>query len=187
MQHSRAPNSNKNHTTLSMPATRVNTRLRGVSVRPRMLAQPARAFPEDLINNISVAIKNSPLNEGKKALAIAQAGQYDEAAVRAKVEGLISASKVAVFSWSGCPFCKKAKALLQEVGAEFTAIELDTMGAEGKAMRAELAKMTGRTSVPNIFIGGAGVGGCSDGPGVVALHAQGQLVPLLAGAGALPS
>lgn len=44
-----------------------------------------------------------------------------------------------VFSWSGCPFCKNAKALLSDVGAQFTAVELDTLGAEGKAIRAELA------------------------------------------------
>jgi hypothetical protein len=44
-------------------------------------------------------------------------------------------------SWSGCPFCKKAKALLSELGAQYTALELDTMGAEGKALRAELAKV----------------------------------------------
>lgn len=40
----------------------------------------------------------------------------------------------------------------------------------GKALRAELAKMTGRSSVPNIWIAGQNVGGCSEGPGVVPLQ-----------------
>lgn len=45
-----------------------------------------------------------------------------------------------VFSWSGCPFCKKAKAVLDGTGAKYLALELDTMGQEGKAIRAELAR-----------------------------------------------
>ena len=32
-----------------------------------------------------------------------------------------------VFSWSGCPFCKKAKALLDQKGAKYTVLELDQM------------------------------------------------------------
>lgn len=58
-----------------------------------------------------------------------------------------------MFSWSGCPFCKKAKALLDSEGAKYTALELDQM-PDGKAIRAELAKLTDRTSVPNIWIAG---------------------------------
>jgi hypothetical protein len=50
-------------------------------------------------------------------------------------------TQVVVFSWSGCPFCKKAKALLSDLGVQYTAVELDTLGSEGKALRAELAKV----------------------------------------------
>jgi glutaredoxin len=50
--------------------------------------------------------------------------------------------QVMVFSWSGCPFCKNAKALLADVGADFTALELDTIGQEGKQIRAELAAVS---------------------------------------------
>ena len=49
-------------------------------------------------------------------------------------------SQVVVFSWTGCPFCKKAKAMLTDLGADFTAVELDLMGKEGSALRAELGK-----------------------------------------------
>lgn len=48
--------------------------------------------------------------------------------------------QVMVFSWSGCPFCKKAKAVLDGTGAKYLSLELDTMGQEGKAIRAELAR-----------------------------------------------
>eukprot|EP00775_Hariotina_reticulata_P004876 gene4876-5121_t len=133
----------------------------------------------------SMLLKNSPLNQGKKALAKAQAGDYDQAAVRAKIEGMINDNKVMVFSWSGCPFCKNAKALLSDLGAQYTALELDTLGQEGKAIRAELAEMTDRTSVPNIWIAGKNVGGCNDGPGVMTLHKQNELLPMLKAAGAV--
>jgi glutaredoxin len=52
---------------------------------------------------------------------------------------LLLLPQVMVFSWSGCPFCKNAKALLADLGADFTALELDTIGQEGKQIRAELA------------------------------------------------
>jgi hypothetical protein len=49
-------------------------------------------------------------------------------------------TQVMVFSWLNCPFCKRAKALLDDVGAKYTVLELDQMGPEGSALRAELAK-----------------------------------------------
>lgn len=55
-------------------------------------------------------------------------------------ETTTSVLQVVVFSWTGCPFCKKAKALLTDLGADFTAVELDLMGKEGSALRAELGK-----------------------------------------------
>lgn len=59
------------------------------------------------------------------------------------------------------------------------------MGDEGTQIRAELAKLTSRTSMPNIFIGGQGVGGCNDGPGIMTLQKQGELTPMLEKAGAM--
>lgn len=41
--------------------------------------------------------------------------------------------QVVVFSWSGCPFCKKAKAVLDSTGAKYTALELDQM-ADGELL-----------------------------------------------------
>ena len=48
--------------------------------------------------------------------------------------------QVVVFSWTRCPFCKNAKALLDSKGAKYTAVELDTM-TEGNAIRAQLAEV----------------------------------------------
>ena len=51
------------------------------------------------------------------------------------------------------------------------------MGKDGYALRAELGKMTGRTSVPAIFVGGQFAGGCNDGGlgGIMSLESQGKL------------
>lgn len=40
---------------------------------------------------------------------MALGGEYDQAAVRAVIDAKIAEKGVVVFSWTGCPFCKKAK------------------------------------------------------------------------------
>ena len=62
---------------------------------------------------------------------------------------------------------------------------MDALGNEGYAVRVELCEMTGRSSVPNVFIGGQGVGGYTDGPGLEPLNKEGKLSPLLQKAGAI--
>ena len=47
------------------------------------------------------------------------------------------------------------------------------MGSEGYQLRAELGALTGRTSMPNVFIAGESIGGCNDGtPGLMPLIAE---------------
>jgi glutaredoxin 3 len=72
------------------------------------------------------------------------------------------------------------------MGASYTVVELDT-DPDGKAIRAEMGDLVGRTSVPAIWIGGTFVGGCNDGPmgGVLKLDERGELKGLLEGVGAL--
>lgn len=71
-----------------------------------------------------------------------------------------------------CPFCSSAKALLQKHGADLEEIVVDGQPEQ----RAHMTQLTGRTSVPQIFIGEAHVGGCDD---LHALDARGGLLPLL--------
>ena len=56
-------------------------------------------------------------------------------------------SSVTMYSFTTCPFCKRAKDILNEIGAEYEVMELDVV-PEGKAIRAELGDRTGRTSMP---------------------------------------
>jgi glutaredoxin 3 len=101
------------------------------------------------------------LNEGKKKLVKSQAGNYDADAIQSKINNLIKENPVFMFSFTTCPFCIKAKAILDEKGAKYKVVELD-ISPDGKAIRAELADLVGRTSVPAIWIGGTFVGGCND-------------------------
>lgn len=83
------------------------------------------------------------------------------------------AAKVEIYTWSTCPFCIRAKMLLDRKGVEYTEYNLDGDEA-GRAKMSERAN--GRTSVPQIFIDDRHVGGCDD---IHALDRKGQLDSLL--------
>jgi len=72
-----------------------------------------------------------------------------------------------------CPYCMRAKMLLKQRGVEhIDEIRIDLDPAQRDAMM----KLTGRRTVPQIFIGSTHVGGCDD---LVALDQRGGLMPLL--------
>eukprot|EP00904_Undaria_pinnatifida_P003592 jgi/Undpi1/13233/HiC_scaffold_8.g02895.m1 len=127
----------------------------------------------------------SPLDVLKQGIARAGAGPYDKEAVQKTVSDYTSGSKVVVFSWTKCPFCKKVKGLVEDLvedQSQYEFVELDKRD-DGNAIRYELSQMTGRTSVPQIWIGGEYVGGCNDGPGIFTLMDKGELSPMLEEAG----
>ncbi|MEM8502557.1 MAG: glutaredoxin 3 [Cyanobacteria bacterium P01_D01_bin.1] len=80
--------------------------------------------------------------------------------------------KIEIYTWSRCPFCIRAKALLDRKGADYTEYCID--GDE--AARSEMAERAGRRSLPQIFIDDQHIGGCDD---IHALERQGQLDNLL--------
>mmetsp|Transcript_3996 Transcript_3996/g.5262 ORF Transcript_3996/g.5262 Transcript_3996/m.5262 type:complete len:100 (+) Transcript_3996:118-417(+) len=86
-----------------------------------------------------------------------------------------------VFSKSYCPYCVNAKNALQQAGAVMEVYELDQM-SNGSEIQNALAEMTGRRTVPNVFINGNTIGGGDD---TVALQSSGQLRGLLEEAGAV--
>lgn len=82
-----------------------------------------------------------------------------------------------------------AKAILDDKGARYKVVELDKE-SDGKAIRAEMGTMLGRTSVPAIWINGVFIGGCNDGPtseynGINNLNSRNKLDGLLNSAGAI--
>lgn len=80
--------------------------------------------------------------------------------------------KIEIYTWSRCPFCIRAKALLDRKGVDYTEYCID--GDE--AARDEMAERAGRRSLPQIFINDRHIGGCDD---IHALERQGQLDSLL--------
>jgi glutaredoxin 3 len=81
---------------------------------------------------------------------------------------------VKMYTTQVCPYCQRAKALLRQRGVEqIEEIRVDLHPAE----RDTMVQITGRRTVPQIFIGDTHVGGCDD---LVALDQRGGLAPLLA-------
>ena len=78
-----------------------------------------------------------------------------------------------IYTKPTCPFCIKAKQLLQSKGAVFTEIDIQEQPELRESM---IARANGRQSVPQIFIGERHVGGCDD---LHALDAKGELDSLL--------
>jgi glutaredoxin len=73
----------------------------------------------------------------------------------------IKSNNIAVFSKSYCPYCKKAKGLLETNGLEYKAIELD-IAKEGTQMQEYLKELSGQRTVPNIYVKGKHLGGSDD-------------------------
>lgn len=81
-------------------------------------------------------------------------------------------ANIDIYTKATCPFCHRAKALLQSKGAQFNEIAIDN----DPKKREEMIERSGRTTVPQIFINGQHIGGCDD---LHALDAKGGLDPLL--------
>ena len=80
---------------------------------------------------------------------------------------------VKMYTTAVCPYCIRAKQVLKSKGVEnIEEIRIDA----DPAQRDQMMQITGRRTVPQIFIGDTHVGGCDD---LVALDQRGELVPLL--------
>ena len=80
---------------------------------------------------------------------------------------------VKMYTTAVCPYCIRAKQILKSKGVE--QIEEIRVDMDPQA-RAQMMEITGRRTVPQIFIGDTHVGGCDD---LIALDAKGGLLPLL--------
>jgi glutaredoxin 3 len=80
---------------------------------------------------------------------------------------------VKMYTTAVCPYCIRAKQVLKAKGVEhIEEIRIDT----DPAQRDHMMQITGKRTVPQIFIGATHVGGCDD---LIALDGKGGLVPLL--------
>ena len=80
---------------------------------------------------------------------------------------------VKMYTTAVCPYCVRAKQILKAKGVEqIEEVRVDT----SPELREHMMQITGRRTVPQIFIGDTHVVGCDD---LIALDAKGGLVPLL--------
>src|SRR5690554_6712053 len=95
------------------------------------------------------------------------------AGVRITCHWLNDMTDITIYSSNYCPFCIRAKQLLGSKGVSYDEIIVD-----GKPdVRANMARLAGRTSVPQIWINGTHVGGCDE---LIALDRSGKLDTMLA-------
>ncbi len=81
-------------------------------------------------------------------------------------------TKIVIYTKDICPYCNKAKALLQRKNKTFQEIKI----TDDKIKDEMIKKANGRITVPQIFINDIHVGGCDD---LYALDAEGKLDKLL--------
>ncbi len=82
-------------------------------------------------------------------------------------------AKIEVYATDWCPYCKRARKLLDEKKVSYEVIDVMMEPRRKKEM---MDRAGGRTSVPQIFIDGDHIGGCDE---LMALNAKGGLDPLL--------
>ncbi|KTD16704.1 glutaredoxin 3 [Legionella jordanis] len=83
-------------------------------------------------------------------------------------------AEVIMYSTAYCPYCTKARDLLDRKGITYTDIRVD----DQPDRRDEMITKSGRRTVPQIFINGQHIGGCDD---MYALEEEGHLDKLLRG------
>lgn len=82
-------------------------------------------------------------------------------------------ARVEIYTKFMCPYCARAKALLDAKGADYEETEISGGGQKREEM---IQRANGRTTVPQIFIDGAHVGGSDD---LAELDRSGRLDPML--------
>jgi cysteine synthase A len=89
----------------------------------------------------------------------------DEEAVEL-VDGIVRDEPVVMFALEWCEFCWSVRKLFAKTGIPFRSVDLDSVayqdGDLGGKIRAVLAQRTGAPTIPQIFIGGKHIGGCTD-------------------------
>ncbi|WJX18336.1 hypothetical protein P8452_08141 [Trifolium repens] len=92
------------------------------------------------------------------------------------IKNTLSQNPVVVYSKSWCSYCSEVKSLFKKLGVQPLVIELDELGPQGPQLQKLLERITGQYTVPNVFIGGNHIGGCTD---TLKLYRKGELETLL--------
>ncbi|VVB11244.1 unnamed protein product [Arabis nemorensis] len=93
------------------------------------------------------------------------------------VKKTVTENTVVVYSKTWCSYCTEVKTLFKRLGVQPLVIELDELGPQGPQLQKVLGRLTGQHTVPNVFVGGKHIGGCTD---TVKLNRKGDLELMLA-------
>lgn len=89
-----------------------------------------------------------------------------------KLTNMPASATVRIYTTPWCGYCSAARALLKDKGVDYEEIDV----SQDPALRQKMTELSGRTSVPQIFIDERPVGGYDD---IYALDVAGNLDPLL--------
>ena len=101
------------------------------------------------------------------------------------VDETVANEPVVMFALEWCEFCWSARKLFARLGIEYRSVDLDSVEYQqddrGGKIRAVLAERTGAVTIPQIFVGGEHVGGCTE---LFDAHGDGRLLRSLDAIGA---
>ena len=99
-----------------------------------------------------------------------------------ELDATLAKHDVVVFSYGGCPYCRKVTRAFGEEGVAHVEIDYDELD-DGDAVRSEIVRRHKQRSVPAVFVKGKFVGGCNDGPepwmGALKILRNGELANML--------
>lgn len=67
-------------------------------------------------------------------------------------------NEIIIYTTEICPYCVRAKQLLERKGLQYTEIHVDN----NDELREKMIQLSGRRTVPQLFINGKSIGGCDD-------------------------
>jgi len=89
----------------------------------------------------------------------------------------VTENTVVIYSKTWCSYCTEVKTLFKRLGVQPLVVELDQLGPQGPQLQKVLERLTGQHTVPNVFVCGKHIGGCTD---TVKLNRKGDLELMLA-------
>ena len=122
---------------------------------------------------------------GPVPISVTQPALELDAEAESFVTNVIRDNPVVVFALEWCEFCWAVRKLLAKLGIDYQSVDLDSIAFQerdiGVKVRAVLRERTGTPTIPQIFVGGNHIGGCTE---LFETMQQGRLWQLLAEAGA---
>jgi len=133
-----------------------------------------------------LALSSSSRRTSKRSSMAASVRVAMKSSMKEDIDALIAKHPVFMISKKFCPFCRKAKAVLDDMGVQYEVLELESSPGsplvdDPAAVQDYMLEKTGARSVPRVFINGHFVGGGDD---IVAKRASGELATLLQSVGA---